>query len=418
MRTVAVPAASGRPGIWQTYCAMIAWPRKISRIRRKASDDLPGVTATARLDRRTKNLATRLCPGDIAIIDHVDLDLTGADVLIGRHVAAVVNVAQSISGRYPNRGPQLLVEAGIPLIDDVGPEVFDRVREGQCVRLDGDTLYIGEQVVAKGRQQDASSVAAAMAEAKAKVAAEIEAFATNTLEYIKHEYPLLIDGIGLPALRTKLDGRDVLVVLRGYHHREDIAALRSYIRERKPAMVGVDGGADALLEAGYRPDLIVGDMDSVSDRALTCGAEVVVHAYPDGRAPGLPRVQALGLEPVLCPAAGTSEDIALLIADEMGASLIVAVGMHHTAVEFLDKGRAGMASTFLTRLRVDDKIVDAKGVSRLYQSRISATAVIPLVLAAAMTVVVALVVLPAGQIFFRYLGTELQTFWYWLTGLF
>ena len=418
MRTVTGPAASNAPGIWQTYCAMIARPRKVSRIRRKASDDLPGVTATARLDRRTKNLATRLCPGDIAIIDHVDLDLTGADALIGRNVAAVVNAARSISGRYPNRGPQLLVEAGIPLIDDVGAEVFDRVQEGQCVRLDGDTLYVGEQVVAKGRQQDATSVASAMGEAKANVAAEIEAFATNTLEYIKHEYQLLIDGIGLPALRTKLDGRDVLVVLRGYHHREDIAALRSYIRERKPAMVGVDGGADALLEAGYRPDLIVGDMDSVSDGALTCGAEVVVHAYPDGRAPGLARVQALGLDPVLCPAAGTSEDIALLIADEMGASLIVAVGMHHTAVEFLDKGRAGMASTFLTRLRVDDKIVDAKGVSRLYQSRISAKAIIPLVLAAAFTVVVAVMVLPAGQIFLRFLGTQLENFWYWLTGLF
>jgi uncharacterized membrane-anchored protein len=376
------------------------------------------VTATARLDRRTKNLATRLRAGDIAIIDHVDLDMTGADALAGCGVAAVVNVARSISGRYPNRGPQLLIEAGIPLIDDVGPEVFDRVAEGQSVRLEGDTLYAGDQVVAKGRQQDADTVAAAMAEAKTKVSAEIEAFATNTLEYIKHEYPLLIDGIGIPALRTKLDGRDVLVALRGYHHREDIAALRSYIRDRKPAMVGVDGGADALIEAGYRPDLIVGDMDSVSDMALQCGAEIVVHAYPDGRAPGLPRVKALGLDPVLCAAAGTSEDIALLIADEMGASLIVAVGMHHTAVEFLDKGRAGMASTFLTRLRVDDKIVDAKGVSRLYQSRISAKAIIPLVLAAAVTIVVAMLVLPAGQIFLRYLGTQLENFWYWLTGLF
>ncbi|HTS97941.1 MAG TPA: putative cytokinetic ring protein SteA [Streptosporangiaceae bacterium] len=387
-------------------------------MRRKGSEDLPGVTATARLDRRTKNLANRAGPGDIAIIDHVDLDLTGADALAGRHVAAVVNAAQSISGRYPNRGPQLLIEAGIPLIDDVGPEVFDRVKEGQTVRLEGDTLYAGDQVVAKGRQQDAASVAAAMAEAKTNVAAEIEAFATNTLDYIKHEYPLLIDGIATPDLRMRLEGRDVLVVLRGYHHREDIAALRSYIRDRKPAMIGVDGGADALLEAGYRPDLIVGDMDSVTDQALECGAEIVVHAYPDGRAPGLARVQALGLDAVVCPAAGTSEDVALLIADEKGASLIVAVGMHHTAVEFLDKGRSGMASTFLTRLRVDDKIVDAKGVSRLYQSRISSKAIIPLVLAAAVTILVAMLVLPAGQVFFRYLGTQLETFWYWLTGLF
>jgi uncharacterized membrane-anchored protein len=397
---------------------MKAQPRKVRRIGRKGSEDLPGVTATARLDRRTKNLANRLRPGDIAIIDHVDLDLTGADALAGRQVAAVVNAARSISGRYPNRGPQLLVEAGIPLIDDVGPEVFDRVKEGQNVRLDGDTLYVGDQIVAKGRQHDPATVAEAMTEAKTNVAAEIEAFATNTLEYIKHEYPLLIDGIGIPSLRTSLDGRDVLVALRGYHHREDIAALRSFIRDRKPAMVGVDGGADALIEAGYRPDLIVGDMDSVSDGALRCGAEIVVHAYPDGRAPGLPRVKALGLDPVLCAAAGTSEDIALLIADELGASLIVAVGMHHTAVEFLDKGRAGMASTFLTRLRVDDKIVDAKGVSRLYQSRVSSKAIIPLMLAAAITVLVAMVFLPGGQVFVRYLGTQLENFWYWLTGLF
>jgi uncharacterized membrane-anchored protein len=397
---------------------MKAQPRKIRRSRRKAPDGLPGVTATARLDHRTKSLVNRLCPGEIAIIDHADLDLTGADALIGRQVAAVVNAVPSISGRYPNRGPQHLLDAGIPLIDDCGPEVFDRVKEGQCVRLDGDTLYLGDQVVAKGRQQDAESVAAAMAEAKVNVAAEIEAFATNTLEYIKHEYPLLIDGIGIPELKTRLNGRDALVVVRGYHHREDIATLRSYIRDRRPVLVGVDGGADALLEAGYRPQLIVGDMDSVSDGALTCGAEIVVHAYPDGSAPGLPRVKALGLDPVLCPASGTSEDIALLLADEMGASLIVAVGMHHTAIEFLDKGRSGMASTFLTRLRVDDKVVDAKGVSRLYQSRIPASAVVPLVLAAVIAIVVALVALPAGQIFFRYLFTQLENFWYWLTGLF
>jgi uncharacterized membrane-anchored protein len=397
---------------------MKARPRKPRWDRRKASDDLPGVTAPARLDRKTKSLVNRLCPGDIAIIDHADLDLTGADALIGRHVSAVVNAAKSITGRYPNRGPQHLLEAGIPLIDDCGPEVFDRLTEGQCVRLDGDTLYLGEQVVAKGRQQDAASVSASMAEARTHLAAEIEAFAANTLEYIKHEYPLLIEGFDLPQLRTKLDGRDVLVVVRGYHHREDIATLRSYIRERKPVMLGVDGGADALLEAGYRPDLIVGDMDSISDRALACGAEIVVHAYPDGRAPGLVRVQALGLDAALCAVPGTSEDIALLIADEKGASLIVAVGRHDTLVEFLDKGRSGMASTFLTRLRVDDKIVDAKGVSRLYQSRISSAALIPLVLAAAITILVAMAVVPAGQVFYRDLATQLQNFWYWLTGLF
>jgi uncharacterized membrane-anchored protein len=395
---------------------MKAQPRKWPILLRNRSDDLPGITATARLDRRTKNLTSRLYPGDIAIIDHADLDRTGADALIGQQVGAVVNAARSISGRYPNRGPQMLLDAGIPLLDDLGPEVFERVAEGDRVRLDGDTLYLGDQVVAKGTLQDQQSVTAAMAAAKTRLAVEIEAFAANTLEYIKHEYPLLIDGIGAPALRTKFEGRQALVVVRGYRYREDLATLRSYIREYKPVRVGVDGGADALLEAGYRPDLIIGDMDSVSDRALTCGAEIVVHAYPDGRAPGLARIRRLGIEPVLLPVPGTSEDAALLLADEKGASLIVAVGRHDTLAEFLDKGRAGMASTFLTRLRVDN-VFDAKGVSRLYRSGVSASAMIVLVLAAAVSIVAAMAVLPGDQIVFRFLSTQLGTFWYWLTGL-
>jgi uncharacterized membrane-anchored protein len=410
--------ASGPGKFWQTGTAMKQLSRKFSLTRRPRSEDLPGVVATARMDHKTKALSTRLKPGDIAIIDHADLDRTGADALITCQVAGVVNVARSITGRYPNLGPELLVEAGIPLIDDVGPDVFERVSEGDRVRLDGDTLYQGDHIVAKGRRQDLESVASAMAEAKTGLAAEIEAFVANTMEYIKHEYPLLIDGIGAPALRTKFEGRDALVVVRGYRYREDLAQLRSYIRECKPVLVGVDGGADALVEAGYLPNLIVGDMDSVSDRALSCGAEIVVHAYPDGRAPGLARVQSLGLDSVTCPATGTSEDIALLLADEKGASLIVTVGRHDTLVEFLDKGRSGMSSTFLTRLRVIDKLVDQKGVSRLYRSRVSPKSVIPLVLAAAVTVVAALIFLPAGQIFLRYLGTELDTLRYWLTGLF
>jgi uncharacterized membrane-anchored protein len=410
--------APGAVKIWQTNFAMKQQSRKFRRTRRTRSEDLPGIAATARIDRRTKSLSTRLRPGDIAIIDHADLDRTGADALIGHQVSAVVNVARSITGRYPNLGPQLLVDAGIPLVDDVGPEVFERISEGDQVRLDGETLYLGDHIVAKGRLQDLESVASSMAEAKTGLATEIEAFVANTMEYIKHEYPLLIDGIGAPALRTRFEGRDALVVVRGYRYREDLATLRSYIRECKPVMVGVDGGADALLEAGYRPDLIVGDMDSVSDRALACGAEIVVHAYPDGRAPGLARVESLGLSSVTCPAVGTSEDIALLLADEKGASLIVTVGRHDTLVEFLDKGRSGMSSTFLTRLRVIDKLVDQKGVSRLYRSRVSPKAVIPLVLAAAVTVLAAMVFLPTGQIFLSYLGTQLDTFRYWLTGLF
>ncbi|MEP7023588.1 MAG: putative cytokinetic ring protein SteA [Actinomycetota bacterium] len=392
-------------------------PRKIPGFRRSRSHDLPGISATARMDHRTKNLTKRLRHGDIAIIDHYDLDRVSAEALLGREVAAVVNAAVSISGRYPNLGPELLIEAGIPLIDDVGPEVFERISDGQQIRLDGETLYLGGEVVAKGTVQDAESVAVAMADAKAGMADQLKAFAANTIEYISRDSELLIQGIQVPDLRVEMEGRHVLVVARGYRHRDDLQALRAYIREFKPIMVAVDGGANALLEAGYRPDLIVGDMDSVSDRALRCGAELVVHAYPNGVAPGLARVQDLGLPSVQCPATGTSEDLAVLLADEMGATLIVAVGMRFSMTEFLDKGRPGMASAVLTRMKVGDKIVDAKGVSRLYRSRISGRALSTLVLAAMVAVLAAASVSGATRVLLSFFLAQWDTFTYWFTGL-
>jgi uncharacterized membrane-anchored protein len=164
--------------------------------------------------------------------------------------------------------------------------------------------------------------------------------------------------------------------------------------------------------------MVLGDMDSVSDRALTCGAEIVVHAYRDGRAPGLDRVRSLGIEPVIFPATGTSEDVAMLLADDKGASLIVAVGTHDTLVEFLDKGRAGGASTFLTRLRVGGKLVDVKGVSRLYRQRISSAQLTVLMLAGLVAVGAALAVTPAGQLFYGIVGVRLGDIWSWITGFF
>ncbi|GLY81728.1 putative cytokinetic ring protein SteA [Actinoallomurus iriomotensis] len=387
-------------------------------LRRERGDAESGTTGVARLDGKTKKLTKRLEPGDIAIIDHVDLDRVSAEALAACDVAAVINVARSISGRYPNLGPQILVEAGIPLIDDVGPDVFSKVREGDRVRVDGGALIADDQVVAKGIRQTEETVEAAMTEAKAELPAQLEAFAANTMEFLKRERDLLLDGVGVPDVTTDLDGRHVLIVVRGYHYREDIATLRPYIREYRPVLIGVDGGADALIEAGYRPDMIVGDMDSVSDEALTCGAELIVHAYRDGRAPGLKRVHDLDRQAVVFPAAGTSEDIAMLLADDRGATLIVAVGTHATLVEFLDKGRAGMSSTFLTRLRVGSKLVDAKGVSRLYRSRIKGSSLLLLVAATLVAMIVAIVSSPAGDAFAPVVADKWHQFVYWLTGLF
>ena len=391
---------------------------RLRGLRRERGDGEAAATGVARLDGKTKKLTKRLEPGDIAIIDHVDLDRVSAEALAACGVAAVINVARSISGRYPNLGPQILVEAGVPLIDDVGPDVFTKVHEGDLVRVDGEALLADDHVVAKGIRQTEETVEEAMTEARAELPAQLEAFAANTMEFLKRERDLLLDGVGVPDVTTDLDGRHVLIVVRGYHYREDIATLRPYIREYRPVLIGVDGGADALIEAGYRPDMIVGDMDSVSDEALTCGAELVVHAYRDGRAPGLKRVHDLDQQAVVFPAAGTSEDIAMLLADDCGATLIVAVGTHATLVEFLDKGRAGMASTFLTRLRVGSKLVDAKGVSRLYRSRIKGSSLLLLVAATLVAMIVAVVSSPAGDAFAPVVADKWHQFVYWLTGLF
>ncbi len=361
----------------------------------------PGVISGAvRLDRRTKRLVGRLRPGELAVIDHVDLDRVAADSLVAAGVAAVLNAKPSVSG-----GPEVLIQAGIPLVDDLGEDLFDRLREGGAVRVEGDTVLLDGEPVAQGRRQDAETVSKAMADAREGLSVQLEAFAANTMEYLKQERDLLLDGVGVPDVETKIAGRHCLIVVRGYDYRADLDVLRPYIREFKPVLIGVDGGADALVEAGLTPDMIIGDMDSVSDDVLRCGAEVIVHAYPDGRAPGLARCHQLGVSATTFPAAATSEDIAMLLADEKGASLMVAVGTHATLVEFLDKGRGGMASTFLTRLKVGGKLVDAKGVSRLYRHTMSGSSLLLLVLSAIAAMASAVAVTTVGK---AYLGVAAE----------
>ncbi len=369
--------------------------RLLPSMRRFRAAGSGTITGIVRADRRTKRLVGRLRPGDVAVIDHVDLDRMAADALVAARPAAVINAKPSISGRYPNLGPELLIRAGIPLIDSVGEDTFRRLREGDQVSIEGDTVLLDGSAVAHGVRQDAESVARAMADGRGGLSAQLEAFAANTMEFLKQERELLLDGVGVPEISTQLAGRHCLIVVRGHDYKADLDVLRPYVREFKPVLIGVDGGADALVEAGYAPDLIVGDMDSVSDAVLRCGAEIVVHAYPDGHAPGLDRIRALDLAAVTFPAAATSEDIAMLLADEKGASLIVAVGTHATLVEFLDKGRSGMASTFLTRLKVGGKLVDAKGVSRLYKRGASGTALALFALSAVAVVAAALAVFAA-----------------------
>jgi uncharacterized membrane-anchored protein len=381
------------------------------------SDDVTEHCGPARVGARTKDLTKRLSAGDVAVIDHADIDRVAAEALVAARPSAVLNAAPSTTGRYPNAGPGILLEAGIVLVDGLGPEVMD-IPEGARVGVDEATVLVDRKTWATGTRQTPETVETALAEARDGLSDEIERFAENTMTYLRRERDLLLDGVGVPDVRTRFAGRHVLIVVRGYHYREDLAMLRSYIQENRPVLVGVDGGADAILDAGWRPDMIVGDMDSVSDKALGCGAEIVVHAYRTGDAPGLERVRALGVDPVVFPATGTSEDIAMLLADDKDAELIVAVGTHATLVEFLDKGRAGMASTFLTRLRVGGKLVDAKGVSRLYRTRISNLQLTLLSLAGVAAVVAALWSTAAGQTAFGLVGAQIDDIVSWVGSLF
>jgi uncharacterized membrane-anchored protein len=351
-----------------------AWASALvgTRLGRRAQlDDAAVTTGPVRIDRRTRRLVSRLRPGDIALIDHLDLDRVTAEALVSARVAAVLNARPSISGRYPTLGPDVLMRARIPLVDDLGEGIFNQVRDGDQVTVDGDTVHSGGHLVGRGIRQDQDRVALGMAQARTGLAVQLEAFVSNTVEYLNSERDLLLDGAGVPAVRTRLAGRPCVVVVRGYSYQDDLALLGPYLREFSPVLIGVDGGADALLAAGLRPDIIVGDMDAVSDDALRCGAELVVRVSPTGRGHGTARLTQLNLAAVPFPAAVASEDLALLLADAKGASPIVAVGTHATLDEFLDRGRSGMASSLLTRLRVGAKLVDATVVARLHRPTIT-----------------------------------------------
>jgi uncharacterized membrane-anchored protein len=322
-------------------------------------------TGTARLGRRTKSLVRRLGPADVAIIDHQDIDRASAEELLESGVRVVVNVAQSQSGRFPNPGPLILVRGGVRLIDVPGATLFDEVGDGEPVTVRGASLFRNGTCLAQGQSLDAGRLEAALAEQRARVTDALEVFAENTLRYLREEGRLLAEGVQFPPLKTRFRERHALVVARGPGYKRDLAIVRPYVRDFRPVLVGVDGGADALIQAGMRPHVIVGDMDSVSDRTLKCGAELVVHAYRNGAAPGAERLDSLGIKFHTVAAPGISEDLALLLAYEKGAELIVAVGTHFNLIEFLERDRAGMSSTFVTRLKVGEILVDAKGVSRL-----------------------------------------------------
>jgi uncharacterized membrane-anchored protein len=331
--------------------------------------ELRDISGPARPGRKTKHLVKRLAAGDIAVINHRDLDRVSAEDLIAAGVLGVLNCKRSAADSYPNMGPLLLVQAGIHLVDMPDDRLFELLDDRDPIRVVGGEVHRNGQVIATGAVLEPDDVLAATQRRRDDIGEALEAFAKNTLEHMLEEKELLSGKLELPMFETDFRDRPALVVVRGVDHQQDLEILRPYIRDTKPVLVGVDGGANAIIEAGWKPEMIVGDMDSAHESTLRSGADLVVHAYPDGRAPGREFLDKLGLVHKVVPAPGTSQDIAMLIAAEKGANLIVSVGSQSNLVEFMDKARKGMSSTFLTRLRIGEILVDAKGVSRLYQPR-------------------------------------------------
>jgi uncharacterized membrane-anchored protein len=369
----------------------------LSAVTSRGRREVPGLTGVARVDRTGEGLLRRIGAGEIAVIDQIDLDRVTADGLIAAGVVAVVNAAPSISGRFPNLGPQALIAAGVTLIDGIGTETLHQIRDGATIRLHDGAVFLGDELISQGVPQTEQTISVAMRDAKEGLANQLEAFSANTIEFMRRDRALLLDGVGVPEVRVPLTGHHVLVVAPGTDHAADLAALRRYIKEFHPVLVGVGAGADALWQSGYRPDLIVGDPAEMSDQVLTSGADVVVPAFADGHAPGLHRVQDLGAGAVTFPASANPEDLALLLAHHHGAGLIITVGFQATLAEFLDRGRSSSnASTFLTRLKVGNVLVDGKAVVSLYRSPVSAGAVALLVVAVLVATAAALLVTSAG----------------------
>jgi uncharacterized membrane-anchored protein len=366
------------------------------------------IEATIKVDRKTKRLAKRLTGGEIAVINHADIDEVAANSLVEGKIKLVINAQPSISGRYPNKGPGILTEKNILIIDNIGEDVFNKLEENQVIEVVDGKIYRDGQFLGQGEVLGKKEVSIKLKEAYENLSVELDRFIDNTIEYAKKEKGFILGEVEIPKVKTDYKNKHVLIVVRGQDYKKDLSTILSYIEEVKPILIGVDGGADALLEFGYTPDVIVGDMDSVSDEALKKASEIIVHAYTDGRAPGLKRVQDLGLDAIVFPAPGTSEDIAMLIAYEYGAELLVALGTHSNMIDFLEKGRKGMASTFLVRLKIGSKLIDAKGVNLLYKSKLKFKYICALILTALFPILILVSLSPSVKQFLQLMQLRLK----------
>ncbi len=388
------------------------------------TETLPGVAGIARVDRDTGRLLRRVGPGDVVVLDETDLDRHTADRLVEAGVLAVINTSPSISGRYPNLGPEVLVANGIVLMDTVSSDAFGRIKDGSKVRIDSGIVYADKltkkepEVLVEGIEFDESAIADRMIEARNGLADHLDAFAGNTTEFVRTESALLIDGVGVPDIELDMRDRHVVVIADGSGHLAELQRLKPFIKEYAPILIGVGSGADTLRKLKYTPDLIVGDPDEISTETLKSGAEMILPADTDGHAKGLERIQDLGIGATTFPSSGSPTDLALMLADHHGASLIVLAGAPASLEDFFDRGRRDSnPATFLTRLKVGAKLVDANAVSTLYRHRSAGAAVALVVLAALVAIVVVILASHNGSEMLDWAIEYWNSFVLWVRGL-
>ena len=396
------------------------------KLARRSGHDatLPGLAGTAKVDRRTRSLLPRLGRGDIAVIDHLDLDRATAQKLVDAEVSAVVNRVRFVSGRYPNLGPSVLAEAGILLVDDLSPDDWATIRDGHRIRIDDEGgLFDGEREIGRGRVLDRDTLEGDLERARGGMAAQLESFTHNSTEFLRRESDLLLHGKGSPRLASRVEGRPAVVVVAGPDLAEELRGLRPWLREQHPVLIAVDTAADTLLAAGRQPDVVVlssphqGE-ERVSAKVLRGARDVVVVVdRGDGKTP-LDALERLNVRPMRFETGALPEDAALMLASVSLASLVVGAGVHASLDDFLDRQRTGLASTYLTRLRLGPQLVDARAVPVLYSGRVRTWQLWLALLAGLVAVVAAIGVTPVGQQWFDDLQPALSDLLSTVQGLF
>ncbi|MEJ7635549.1 putative cytokinetic ring protein SteA [Aeromicrobium sp.] len=389
---------------------MAIWKRKTP-----VSGDVKGIVGTVRFARRDSDVAS-LREGDIAVVDHPELDARQAQHLIDRRVRGVLNATPSSSGRVPNVGPQMLSRAGILLVDIAGTDVWSKLKSGDRVRIEDGRVFRDEILVVSGVELDESRTTSDLAEAKSGLATRLDSLAANATDHIHREHAMLLAGAHVPRLRTKLRGRAVVVVSRAYDDVADLRGLRRYISDNDPILIGAGPGADTLLKAGHVPAIVVGALDNLSDAAIRAAGEVVV-TTSSGKLDMPERLERQGKEVVTFVSTGSDDDLALVLADTNDAAVIVHVGAPATLSEFLERPPTEAARMFVARLRAGAKIVDAKAVHHFTSQRFALWPVLLLLAAGVIAVAAAVAVTPVGSDWFGSLGDQLADLGTWIKGL-